>query len=292
MAEYFLETRLSECVRVGSGYSEDFDVEITQTANGQEQRRLVQPWPRRRFQIAYIENQEEFGTLIVDMYHKVRGKFVGFRFKAIDDFTTAQDGVSSPGMSDSDLEVLTATTWQMRKVYPSSGIVGVPDTVRTIFKPVTGTHVVGIYNPAVGDTVLSPASMTSAGVVSFNDEPKTILGLTQAAQCVVSVDSAGAYFVGQSVYFDGIGGMTEIENMRGVIVSKTALVVTVDINTTAMSAWTSGGTLRTLPQSEETVSGGCEFDYPVRFDTVLPVEYLTGTARSTSSIELVELINP
>lgn len=292
MAELFLEERLSECVRVGSGYSEEYDVEIVRTASGQENRILRQPYPRRRFQIAYIGNREEFGQTIVDFYRRVHGKLAGFRLKAHDDFTTAADGVSAHASTDNVAKLVSGVEYQLQKIYPGTPAAGAPQVVRAIYKPVSPTVLVSIYNPGSLSYVDTDALTVfySTGRIVFDTGSDAITSLATGATTVVT--AAGHPFaVGQSVYFSGVSGMTQINDKRGHISAVTASTYTVDINSSGWTAGT-GGTATLEPQAGESVYAGCEFDTPVRFDTALPVEYLSDTARSTADIELVELINP
>ena len=68
--------------------------------------------------------------------------------------------------------------------------------------------------------------------------------------------------------------------------------ITVAVNSTAFSAYTSGGTVMTTPQSGESVTGGCEFDFPVHFLTKLPVGMDYPGWRPVESLQFEELLNP
>ena len=64
--------------------------------------------------------------------------------------------------------------------------------------------------------------------------------------------------------------MTQINTKRVTVTAiDSATQVTTDHNTTAYTAYSSAGTIHTIPQSGETVKAGYEFDVPVRFDTDL-----------------------
>jgi len=86
--------------------------------------------------------------------------------------------------------------------------------------------------------------------------------------------------------------MTQINGQRATITATTANSITVGINSTGYSTYTSGGTANTQPQATETVTGGCRFDIPCRFDSALESISLGGELRDTGSIDLVELIAP
>jgi hypothetical protein len=65
----------------------------------------------------------------------------------------------------------------------------------------------------------------------------TITGITKAAQALVTVPSHG-YEVGQIVVFDGVEGMTEINGLRGEVLSVTTDTITVSIDSTGFSTFT------------------------------------------------------
>lgn len=86
--------------------------------------------------------------------------------------------------------------------------------------------------------------------------------------------------------------MTQINGLRGVITGTGGTTITVAINTTAMTAWSSDGVVNTRPQTGEAVTGGCEFDLPCRFDSILDLTPVSRNFAETGQIEIVELINP
>lgn len=65
------------------------------------------------------------------------------------------------------------------------------------------------------------------------------LGITQAAQCVVSFSAAHDFSVGEYVSFrvPSVFGMTEINNMKGIVQSVTTYTITVDIDTSGFTAF-------------------------------------------------------
>lgn len=72
----------------------------------------------------------------------------------------------------------------------------------------------------------------------------TITGITQAAQAVVT--AATSFQAGQTVQIIGVGGMTEINNQTFTVVSATPTTVTLDVDSTAFTAYTSGGTISSI----------------------------------------------
>lgn len=74
----------------------------------------------------------------------------------------------------------------------------------------------------------------------FYPETRYIVNITQAAQAVVTTSVDHDYVAGQEIRFhvnDSVNGMVEIDGLIGTIVATTASTFTVDIDTTAMSAF-------------------------------------------------------
>lgn len=290
MAE-FLEERLPVGVRNGASYSDEYQVEITQTANGSEYRRLVHPYPRRVYNVMYTQQTANMWSEILALYHRAYGMFAGFRVKAMDDYTT-NARIAAPTATDQELEVITAgTVYQLQVAYGTGGTpLAIGEPVRTIFKPVASTTKIAIGSIEQPATAWS-VSTTTGRVTFAANKTRSITAITQAASAVVTV-GAHTFVVGESVHFTGVVGMTEINGLRGLITATSATEITVSINSTSFTAYTSGGTVNTNPQTGETVYGGCEFDIPCRFNSRIDVTALAPGVRESSQIEIIELLNP
>lgn len=287
----FLEERLPVEVRAGASYSDEYKVEITQTASGSEYRRLVHPFPMRIYNVFYTQQTANLWSDILALYHRSYGMFAGFRVKALDDYTTNARTVA-PTATDQTLQVITAgTVYQLQVAYGTGGTplsIGTP--YRTIFKPVASTTRVAIGTLEQGALMWSVS--TTTGRVTFSaNKTRTITAITQAASAVVTV-GAHTFVSGESVYFSGVVGMTQINGLRGTITATGATTITVSINSTAFTAYTSGGSVNTNPQIGEVVKGGCEFDIPCRFNSRIDVTSLSPGVRETSQIEIMEILNP
>lgn len=291
MAE-FLEERLPIAVRAGAIFADEYAVEITQTANGSEYRRLVHGYPRRVFTIHYTQQTTELWAQILALYHRAYGMFAGFRVKSIDDFTT-NALTAAPTATDQVLQVITAgTVYQLQVKYGGGATpLGIGQPVRTIFKPVSGTVKVAIGSLEQAITTMWTVN-TTTGRVTFNaNKTRSVTGITKAASAVVTVGSH-TFANGESVYFSGVSGMTQINGLRGTITSNDATHITVAIDSSTFSTYTSGGTVNTNPQTGEVVKGGCEFDIPCRFNSRVDVTMLAPGVRESGQIELLELLNP
>ena len=290
MAE-FLEERLPINVRAGASYSDQYEVEITQTASGSEYRRLVHPYPVRVYNVFYTQETANLWSDILALYHRAYGMFAGFRVKALDDYTT-NARIAAPTATDQTLEVITAgTVYQLQVAYGTGGTpLAIGEPVRTIFKPVASTTKVAIGTMEQGALMWS-VSATTGRVTFAANKTRAITAITQAASAVVTV-GAHTFAVNESVHFAGVVGMTQINGLRGTITAIGATDITVAINSTAFTTYTSAGTVNTNPQTGEVVKGGCEFDIPCRFNSRVDVTALSPNMRESSQIEIIELLNP
>jgi hypothetical protein len=86
--------------------------------------------------------------------------------------------------------------------------------------------------------------------------------------------------------------MTEINGKRGVITSvNPGVSITVNIDTSGYGTYVSGGTLNLNPQTGESVTAGCYFDLPFRFNSKIEVGSLSSDVRDCN-LEIIELIAP
>jgi uncharacterized protein (TIGR02217 family) len=287
----FLEERLPIGVRDGASFADEYTVEITQTASGSEHRRLVHPYPRRVFVVMYTQTTAALWSQIAALYHRAYGMFAGFRVKAIDDYTT-NARTAAPTATDQTLGVVTAgSVYQLQVEYGSGATpLGIGLPVRTIFKPVASTTKIAIG--ALEQGALMWSVSTTSGRVSFSaNKTGTITAITKAASAVVTV-GAHTFVSGESVHFAGVVGMTQINGLRGTITATGATTITVAIDSTLFSTYSSGGTVNTNPQTGEVVKGGCEYDIPCRFNGRLDINALTPNVRESGEIEIIELLNP
>lgn len=291
MAE-FLEERLPVDVRMGATYADEYNVEITQTANGSEYRRLVHPYPVRTFNVSYMKLTTDLWGGLLALYHRAYGMFSGFRVKCLDDYTT-NARTAAPTATDQPLAVVTdGTVYQMQVAYGTGGTpLGIGTPYRTIFKPVTGTTKVAIGTLEQATPAMWSVSTTTGLVTFAANKTRSVTGITQAASAVVTV-GAHTFVVGESVHFASAVGMTQINGLRGTISATSGTTITVSINSSAFSAYTSGGTVNTNPQSGEVVNGGCEFDIPCRFNSRIDQIARTHELFETGEIEVIELLNP
>lgn len=287
----FLEERLDERIRLGASWEEDFNVEVSQTSSGREERWLVHPHPQYRFRVLYTEDIDDLWEEIVSLHRRVYGRFAGFRLRFFDEYSTnGMKGV--PTAFDHELESLGSGEYQLVKRYGvGDTLLSVGAPVRTIYKPVAGTVKAGIRNATTGDHEITAFSVdTATGVVTLAaNKSRAITAITKGATTTLTVGS-NTFTVGDSAHVSGVVGMTQINGRRAEVVARTSTTVTLDIDSTGFSDYVSGGTVQTTVQAGETVHGGCEFDLPCRFDTPLGMQSVSRDLRETGEIEIVELI--
>ena len=288
----FLEERLSDLIRYGSSWQDDFAVNIVATSGGQEYRSLIHPYPVRKFDISYMLDSARLWSELMGTYYRAHGQFAGFRARCFDEFSSNGPKGTPTAFDQPMLAVTAGSLYQLVKQYgtdKAAGATGYP--YRQIKKPVAGTVLVGIGATAIRSADWSVD--TTTGRVTFAaDQTKAITSISQAAQAVIDVGAAHGFVAGQSVHISGVVGMTGINNQRALITTTGATTITVAINSTGYGTYSSGGVVHTRPQTGETVSAGYEFDFAVRFDTALPVGQDYPGYRSVDAVRLVEILNP
>lgn len=286
----FLEERISGLVRMGASYVDEYAVDIVTTAGGQEFRTLVHPFPVRRFDVSYMLDAAATYAELQALYHRAHGRFSGFRARCADEWSS-NGRVGVPTAFDQPCALVSAGVYQLRKYYGTDKAAGASGyAYREIKKPVAGSVLLGIGATAIRSADYTVNSATGRITLVAN-KTATITGISKAAQAVLSFASH-PYIVGESIHISGVAGMTQINGLRALVVGTTSTTVTVGINSTAFGTWTSGGITNTRPQSGESVTAGFEFDFPVRFNTALPIGQDFVNMRPVDGVELIELLQP
>lgn len=286
----FLEERLPVNVRLGASYADGYSVEITTTASGVEYRKLTHPHPVRTGNINFTMLRSDLAQQVVGLYHRAYGSYAGFRVKCLDDFSTYSD-TGVPTAFDFTALLVSTGVYQICKGYGSGGTpLGIGLPYRKIFKPVSGSVLVGVNSvaPTQGWSV-----DTTTGLVTFSaNKTGSISSISQASQAVIGI-AGHSLVAGESVHISGVSGMTQINGQRGLIVSAVAgTSITVAINTSGYSTYTSGGTVNTRPQGGESVTTGCYFDLPFRFNSKIEVTTLSPDVRDCNGVDIIELVAP
>ncbi len=287
---YFLEERFTELIRYGATWDETFAVARSDTAGGDSYKSLDHPFPRRLFDASVMLDTATLWAEVVNVYMRAYGGFAGFRVRCFDEWST--NGQKSPPTAfDMPMGLVSAGVYELRKYYgmDKPGLaIGYPH--RKLKKPVAGTTLV-----AIGATAIRSADWsvdTTTGLVTLAaDQTFAVTAITKAVKAVLTI-GAHPLVAGQSVQVSGVAGMTQINGLRALIDSVGATTITVNINSTTFSTYTSGGAVHTRPQTGETVTAGTEFDFPVEFTSSLPVGMDYPGYRPVESLKLRELLNP
>lgn len=291
----FLEERLSDLIRYGSSWQDDFAVNVVKSSGGSEYRSLLHPYPMRSFDISYMLDDARLWSELVNTYLRAHGQYAGFRARCFDEWSSnGAKGV--PTAFDQQMLYISDGVYQLRKLYGTDKAAGASGyTYRLVVKPVAATTRIGITAPT-GATEIRSADWsvaTTTGRVTFAaDLTRAIGGITRAAAAVIDVGAGHPFVTGMSVHVAGVAGMTQINATRTLITGTDASHITVAIDSTGFADWTAGGVVHTRPQSGENVTAGFEFDFPVRFASTLPVGQDYPGWRPVESVRLVELLNP
>lgn len=115
--------------------------------------------------------------------------------------------------------------------------------------------------------VVFQISCLTGGSLIVNDASglvtaQTITAITKATAAVVTISTGGAtnpFAVGNTVAFASVGGMTQIIPIVGTVTAiggvTTAWTITTNINSSAFTAWSSGGTIASFAITNEIWAG-------------------------------------
>ena len=288
----FLEERFTELIRYGSGWAESFAVDPVDTAGGDTHKSLRHPFPRRTFDASVMLDTATLWEEVVNVYMRAYGRYAGFRVRCFDEWST--NGQKSPPTPfDQPMGLVSSGVYEMRKYYglDKAALAGLGHPHRKIKKPVAGTARVGIGATEIRSADWSVDSTT--GIVTFAaDQTRAVTSVTKAAQAVLDVGAGHPFVTGMSVHVSAVVGMVEINGQRALVTGTGATTITVAINSSAFSTYTSGGVVHTRPQTGETVTCGTEFDFPVEFTSELPVGMAYPGYRPVDSLMRREILNP
>lgn len=246
----FVEERLDVGIDYGAVGGPEWSTDVVVFGSGFEQRNARWSEARGRWELGdRLIPRSELDTLQA-FFRARRGQAVGFRYRDWNDWQATAAALAPDG----------TPTVQLTKTYSNAG----ESQVRTVAKPVGGTlsfvHEGGAYSVAGVDT--------ATGIVTLSAlSSAAISGITQASPAVVTATGHG-FTTGDTIWIDGVGGMTEINDAAYVIDVQTAdTFALVGTDSTGFGAYTSGGTAHRYPQPGDSLTWSGEFDVPVRFGT-------------------------
>jgi uncharacterized protein (TIGR02217 family) len=258
----------------GAVYGPSFSTIVITTAAGVEQR--VAQWSMGRYKgsisldVLTLTQTNAF----IAFFHARMGKAYAFRFKDWSDYTAADEPLYATGIP----------TVQLTRTYTSGPVT----YVRPVYAPVASPAITLKKN---GSAFLGFTVDTTTGLLSLTAlNTKTITGITQAAQAVVTVGSSHGFAAGDEIYFSGVAGMVEINGLVGAVISTASTTVTVALATTGFTAYSSGGTAAKYLTTSDTLTWSGQFDNVVRFDTdEMALTQEDVTYRSWSGVPIVEV---
>jgi uncharacterized protein (TIGR02217 family) len=240
--------RLPEDIARGATGGAEFSTVVVISASGAEQR-----IPQRSQGLYRYDVQHQMRTAVqaaaIEAFFQARGgKARGFRFKDWADYSATNEPLAPTG----------TPTVQLIKTYTSGSV----SRVRAITKPVSGSVTLrkNTVN-LVGISVATTTGLVTLPVVNT----KTITAITKAASAVVTVGSSHGFSTNDLVYFSGVGGMTEINGQVGTVTATAATTITVNINSTSYTTYTTGGTAASYVTATDSLDASYQFDVAVRF---------------------------
>lgn len=245
-----------------------------QMPSGREQRIKLWSSSRKRWSIQYEARTPDMADDLIAFWEGRDGGSRGFRMRDWAEYTVT-DGPLFPNGSP---------YVQLVKTYVS----GTQTRTHNIFAPESPTVVV----KKNGSTFGGWTANYSTGVITLPVvNSKSITSISQAVSAVVGVGASHGFSSGMIAYFSGVTGMTEINGLVGEITATGASTITVDLDTSQFSAWTSGGTAATYLTTSDVLTWSGSHDYPVRFDALSQqIQQDDVFVRSWLSIEILELV--
>lgn len=296
MADPFIEEQFNAAAaaRYGATYTEGFAVERVEVAGGREYPRLRHPHPMRTWDFSTIKSHDDLWAGLLSLYWRTYGGFGGFRLKDWDEYST-NGRIGTPTPTDQPMALVSGLIYQLQKQYGSGATLSIGKPVRTLFKPVAGTTRVAIGGVEITNTGATrwTVDTTTGQVTLAADKTRPVTAITQASQAVLDVGSGHGFVVNDVVHVSTVVGMTQINGLRGTVTAVGPTTITVGINSSAFSAYASGGVVHTAPQTSpavEAVTAGCQFDFPVRFASEIAPSHAYPTHSDVGQVLLREML--
>lgn len=121
----------------------------------------------------------------------------------------------------------------------------------------------------------------------YDDYFVNVTAITQASSAVVTVD-ASAFQVGDRVIFANVQGMTEINSSIGTVTTASLTSITVDIDSTNFTAYTTGGSVSKLIEFEAGLDPFNPYRSEGRKCYVSHVEFLLKTNAGSCYVDIYE----
>lgn len=272
----FIETpRFPDNISYGAVGGASFNTDVVVLGSGFEQRNINWDVARARWDVSHgIKLKNEMSSIIA-FHRAMKGRAHGFRFKDWSDYQiTVANGVLTRVAN-------TADQFQIIKNYSAGSLLD----ARKISKPVSGSVQAYRNGSTIASTVNTATGIVTLGALST----KTITSISQAVNGVVGCVGHG-FATGSVMKITGVVGMTQVNNQAFTITSTGLDTFTLGVNTSAYTAYSSGGSAILYAATTDVLAVSCEFDVPVRFDDDrLPVAYIYKEVLQIDQIPIVEL---
>jgi len=272
----FLETpRFPDNIAYGAEGGLAFSTDVVELSNGNEQRNINWVYPRGSWDVSHGVKRKLDMESIIAFHRACQGRAHGFRFK---DWTDFQASASNGVLTRVDG---TADVYQLFKKYAAGALV----TSRIITKPVANK--VNVYRN--GGLIAATVDTTTGKVTVPAISTKSIIGITKAANGVAEITGHG-FSNNDAIKITSVAGMTQVNNQVFTVSVVDANHVQLNVNTSAYSTYTSGGSAIKYANLADTFTWVGEFDVPCRFsDDRLPVAYVANNIIECNQIPVVEI---
>ena len=243
----------------------EFNVDVQVLESAFEQRNQFWPESRIKFDVGYGIRELDKVQAMYEFFEAVGGREHGFRirdwraWKSVRVTSASAESDTRDPISARDqvisIDGTSADYFQLIRTFRRGPLA----RRKTITKPVLGTVMVatqGVEIPEnrwnldyVPDDLAVEGHETVGRVRMAANIQRTINGITQAAQAVVSLTAAHGLSIGDSIHISAVTGMTEINGRRAAIVGTTSDTLTLDLDTSGFSAYTGAGQINTQRQS-------------------------------------------
>jgi len=272
--EVQLPTDISRGAVGGAGFA----TVVIVGASGGEQRQAQWQQPRYSFQIDFEARNVTTGNTLIVFFVARQGRSRGFRFKDWTDYAASNETMVTTGLP----------YLQAQRTY-TSGPVSYTRTIHKVARPTDGAPTPTLRKNGVA-LVPDDIDYNTGTFLLPILRQRAITGITKAASAVVTVPSGHGLATNDLVYFRGVSGMTEINGLVGTVTATASTTITVNINSSGFTTYTSGGLATKYCVVSDVFDWTGQFDIPVRFDQdQMKLTQEDVTIRSWQGIQIIEI---
>jgi hypothetical protein len=145
-------------------------------------------------------------------------------------------------------------------IYPAVYITSIDSTGANVVVSDSGQFLTGFANNGL---LMQPGGYPNGGAALPGGYLNTfvITNATQATQAVLTVTST--LVAGQQVTISGVVGMTQLNGNTYIVISNTGTLLTINVNSTAFTAYVSGGVVSSSQNTINYLTGAVNVTFPV-----------------------------